>query len=290
MTDAPTHDSDVSPAPTDIPFARPIQADVFMPPPPPRCELMLFDLEPRTAWADVGWLVLGLLTVELLIGTVVQFVATAVYALPTDGIQAADPATRRVLLFLNLGLRAVGWVGVVLWVHRRRKLTLSYIGLRRDGRVADVGLGLVSVVGIYAFIIAGVFTIRVLWPELYKGFEQNADEIKKVLPKLSLFQFALVSMAVGVYEEVLFRGFLMPRLRRATGSWIFAVLLSSAVFTALHMFDQTPAAMLLIGFLSLAFSVITILRRSILPAIVAHTLFDFSQFVGLYVSAGDSWK
>jgi len=288
VTDPLPHDAAT---PDDIPFARPIPVEFPAPAlAPPRSEILLPHLTPRSAWADVGWLVISILVLELFIGLVVQVVATVVCGIPVSGIETADPAIRRVLLFMNLGLRGTGWVAAVLWLTQGRRQNLAYIGLRSDGRIADVGLGLVTVVGIYAFIVVGAIVIQVAWPELFKSFERNADEIRAVLPRLEPYQFAAVSLAVGVYEEVVFRGFLLPRLRRATGSWTFAVLLSSAVFTALHMFDQTAGAMLLIGFLSLTFSTITILRRSILPAMIAHFLFDFSQFYGLYVQAGDSWK
>lgn len=291
MIDETTHDPFAASTPPDIPFARPVGVESpLLIPPAPRCELMLFDLQPRSAWADVGWLVLWVLVLELLIGAVVQILATVVYALPSDGIETADPAIRRVLLFVNLGLRAVCWVGAAFWINRRRGLALPNLGLRGDGRWVDGALGLVTVVGIYAVVIGGVILSQFIWPELYRGFERNAKELTSVLPRLEPLQFGLISLAVGVYEEIVFRGFLLPRLRRALGSWTVAVLFSSAVFTALHMFDQTPAAMILIGFLSITLSVVTILRRSILPAVVAHVLFDFTQFYGLYIQMGDCWK
>jgi membrane protease YdiL (CAAX protease family) len=102
--------------------------------------------------------------------------------------------------------------------------------------------------------------------------------------------FALVTLLIGLWEELVFRGFLMPRLRRATGSWAIAVLLSTAVFAALHVIDQVPAALVLVTVLSLMFSLVTIWRRSIVPAVVAHALFDLGVFMTLYYQAGDQWK
>ena len=81
----------------------------------------------------------------------------------------------------------------------------------------------------------------------------------------------------------------MTRLRRTTGSWTLAVLISTAVFTGLHAIEQTLPALLLITILSLVFSVVTIWRKSIIPAVVAHALFDFSQFLLMSLTAGDSW-
>jgi membrane protease YdiL (CAAX protease family) len=272
-----------------IPLARPV---VTVPPLPTdrSREILLLDLPPRQAWADLTWLLLGLALVELLLGGVLYAVAAACYDTPLEHAKDADPSVRRALLAWNLSLRAGGWLFVVTLLCRRRGLGFAAVGLNRKGRLADVGLGLVSVVAVYTFMFAALVPLQLAFPEIRRQFEQNATEITGNLPRLCLYQFGLVAMAVGVYEEVLFRGFMMPRLRRATGSWTAAVFLSSVLFTVLHMFDQKPAAMILIGFLSLAFSVVTVLRRSLLPAIVAHALFDFSQFVGIYLTAGDRWK
>jgi membrane protease YdiL (CAAX protease family) len=119
--------------------------------------------------------------------------------------------------------------------------------------------------------------------------DENVERILELIPNMSLLVFGGVALVIGLYEELLFRGFLMPRLRRWTGSWTIAVLISTALFTALHAFDQTTGALVPIGILSLVFSLVTIWRRSIVPAIIGHFLFDWSQFIGLYVIAGDRW-
>lgn len=288
MTEAPPPTSYDSAVP-EVPLARPILTTRAS----PTCqggELLLLDLSARQAWADLAWLLIGLVLVELLLGGVLQAIASMYYELPLEGVKTADPSVRRALLGWNLALRAFGWLLAVAVLCRRRGQWDASIGLRRRRWLSDAGLGLVTVAVVYVFMFAAVVPLQLVFPEIRKQFGQNITEITSNLPRLEPYQFGLVAIAVGVYEEVLFRGFMMPRLRRATGSWTVAILLSSIIFTALHMFDQKPAAMILIGFLSLAFSVVTVLRRSLLPAIVAHALFDFSQFVGIYMTAGDQWK
>jgi membrane protease YdiL (CAAX protease family) len=81
----------------------------------------------------------------------------------------------------------------------------------------------------------------------------------------------------------------MTRLRRLTESWLIAVVLSSIAFTMLHALDQTAAALVPVAILSLIFSVLTIWRRSIVPAIVGHAVFNLTQVVGIYYLAGDQW-
>jgi membrane protease YdiL (CAAX protease family) len=120
--------------------------------------------------------------------------------------------------------------------------------------------------------------------------EENKTILTNFLPRAHALEFVGAMATVGVWEELFFRGFLMTRLRRATGGWIAGVLLSSGVFVALHALTQAPAALIMIAILSLIFSLVTIWRRSLVPAIVAHTLFDLTQVAGLYYIAGDEWR
>ena len=66
-------------------------------------------------------------------------------------------------------------------------------------------------------------------------------------------------------------------------------MLSTALFVSLHTLDQEAVVIIPITILSLVFSVVTIWRRSVVPAIVGHWLFDLYAFLGLYYWAGDKW-
>lgn len=58
---------------------------------------------------------------------------------------------------------------------------------------------------------------------------------KRHLNRSDYFYSGAVSTAAGTHEEVLFRGWLMPVLRDATGSDLWSNALSSAVFAAAHL-------------------------------------------------------
>ncbi len=141
----------------------------------------------------------------------------------------------------------------------------------------------------FGLSVATNLLLWLAWPDLTDQMMENARRIVDMVPKLHPLGFAAVAVMIGVYEELLFRGFLMTRLRRASGSWVVAVMISTAIFTALHALDQTPAALVPITILSVVFSVATIWRRSIVPAIIAHTLWNFCQFLYLYAAPEDVW-
>lgn len=285
MSECPPPPTFTDPLAPEIPLARPILAA----PPAPAlrgAEMLLFDLPPRQAWTDIGWLALGLVLSELAITAILQ-VASLVFL---ESGPWADEQSRRTMLIPNLVLRAGGCVVLVLILVHRRKLPVASSGIRSEDFFADLGLGLVTVLVTYAVVLAVLIPSMLFSNTLRGQMEENANRIMEMIPKLAPHQFLFMALMIGVYEEVVFRGFLMPRLRRALGSWPAAVLVSTAVFTLLHALDQTAMALVVVTILSLLFSVVTIWRRSILPAVVAHTLFDLSQFLLLSFQAGDHWE
>jgi membrane protease YdiL (CAAX protease family) len=142
----------------------------------------------------------------------------------------------------------------------------------------------------FGAILAWQVVIWLQWPALIDQMTENAERLMRLMPRLHLLTFGGVALTVGVYEELVFRGFLMPRLRRATGSWTAAVVISTILFTIPHWIDQTTVALVPVAILSVVFSLLTIWRKSLVPAIMGHFLFDWAQFVALAVTAGDAWE
>ena len=176
------------------------------------------------------------------------------------------------------GVLLVIVVGVILLARRQPAATL---GITRRSIASNLGLGLITTFLIMAsLIVLGILILT------FSGDEppiDNARVLMELLPPMSPVTIVAFSIAVGIYEEVLFRGFLMTRLRRLTGSWIPAVILSTGLFVTLHL-DQQGVARFAIGGLSLIFSGLTIWRKSIVPAIVAHAMFDLTQLMLLNIA------
>ncbi len=91
---------------------------------------------------------------------------------------------------------------------------------------------------------------------------------------------ALVTVAllvpVAIHEETLFRGLLIPYLHRVGLGWPVAVLVSAAVFAALHI-TQGWLALPQIFAVGLILGGFFIWSRSLLAVMIAHFLFDLIQ-------------
>lgn len=275
--------------PVEVPVARPVWSD--------RDRFLLLDSPRSKAWVDVGVLLLCLFAFELASGVILSLSvgadlgAVATEPPPSDSTaNDVEDSISRALLVPMVSLRAVFSIVLIGLILRARGQRARSVGVsaERWGLNSLIGIGALPVV--YGLIYLAIVMLWLVKPSLIDQMTENADRITALVPKLSPIAFVGLSLVVGMYEELIFRGFLMTRLRRGLGSWTLAVLVSTAFFTALHGIDQKPVALVLVVILSLTFSLLTIWRRSIIPAIVTHMLFDFAQFLGLYLTKGDSWN
>ena len=269
--------------PLTVPMARPVQGfDANLSVPAPiDCDMLIPSRSRGGAVVDV--------LVVVLIFVVLQTVAgLLILAL---GAASESPGEReRAIIIPMLPIMALASFVAVGFVLRRRRQGLRSIGLHGDQPWINGAIGIAAAIATPMVIFLSLIGLQVFFPQLAAQMEENTERIMDLFPNVGPIGFVMVAALVGIYEEFLFRGFLMTRLRRATGSWTLGVLLSTTFFVALHAMDQTFSAVIAITILSLSFSLITIWRRSLVPAIVAHTLFDLAQFLILYQTAGDAWK
>lgn len=262
-----------------VPIARPIHSAATRHG-PNHDAMLLLDRARSSAWTDIA-IVFGLIFLFEMAAYFISSLAT--------GLWAETPAREefvRQLILPRLATRALAVFAIVAWVLRRRGQTFATVGLSQHRATIQCIFGLPTLGVAFGLVLATISTIGFFRPEFWDQMNENAKRILEFLPRYHPATFAGIALMIGFYEEYLFRGFLLTRLRRATGSWTIAVIVSSAFFTLLHRFDQTTAALVAIAVLSLVFSAVTIWRRSIIPATVAHTLYNFIQFIVLFYGAG----
>lgn len=280
----------LQPAPIEpIPDANPIPWSGEIPEPLSENDMLLAGSTRGAAWLDIVRVIVFVVLFDLLMGSVLGLI------IGMDAESSADPgqpgfdAAHRSLFLPILGFRAAAAIAIILVIVRVRRQSALSLGLSRKGLVRNALIGTAATAVVYGLIILVMPILVLIWPKLTELLSENAERILDAIPRLHPVGFVGVALVVGVYEELFFRGFLMTRIRRATNSWFLAVIVSTAVFSLLHMADQTAPAVVFVTILSLVFSLVTIWRRSIIPAIVGHFLFNLSQFLWLYFQAGDSW-
>jgi membrane protease YdiL (CAAX protease family) len=90
---------------------------------------------------------------------------------------------------------------------------------------------------------------------------------------LEIFLWICLSATAGFCEEVLFRGYFQKQFTRLLGCRWSALAVVSILFGLGHGYEGAQR-MVLIALLGFAFGLMSLLRRSLRPAMMAHTLQD----------------
>ena len=215
-------------------------------------------------------------------------------------------------LLLHVGILGVFAMALVLAATWRDPRRWSSLGLGRASVGSVVGWGLAALAVCY-FASGGSFLLYVaaadMNPEVGIGFAAPARgafarEMQKtvvwseVFANVSVGWAVVVAMFVGVYEEVLFRGFVLGRMRRVLGeeeararlavpdasgrmprrplwAWrtVAAIFLTSSLFAAGHVY-QGPLGVVRTFALGVVLSLVTVWRGNIWSAMVAHACVD----------------
>lgn len=172
-------------------------------------------------------------------------------------------------------------IGVATYFIFRNGVRPQSFGIR-FGRIGQQLLWSVAAfVSAYAYLLG---TAIILGPLLYyfygpEGLERGIPEKQRMMENIgsiSVPWLVATLIAVGIHEELLFRGMLLTLMRRATGSWWIAIVGSSAIFGSLH-FHQGWLSMLQITGLGIVLSLIFVASRSLLAVAIAHFFFNFCQ-------------
>jgi membrane protease YdiL (CAAX protease family) len=171
--------------------------------------------------------------------------------------------------------RDLGLVALIFYFLRRNGEPVSSIGWTSEKRWKEVGLGLALFL---PFTLGAGLLERSL---LGAGLSTPATPLPaaltaKGIPELLLA--ALLVLVVAVSEEIIFRGYLILRLRDVTGSTFGSVLLSAFVFSLGHGYEGS-AGLVTVGFMGLFFALVYLWRGSLVVPVVIHFLQDFTGIV-----------
>jgi membrane protease YdiL (CAAX protease family) len=146
-------------------------------------------------------------------------------------------------------------------------------------QVAVIGWGLVAT---GPLLVALILMERFPIGPLRQVRELTTQVILQMFGGASVAQLAVVSIAAGFGEEMLFRGLVQAGVSRMIGGemgiWI-ALIAASALFGVCHWLNTTYAILAMLA--GVYFGVLLILTGNILTPIVAHAAYDFLALVYL---------
>jgi membrane protease YdiL (CAAX protease family) len=142
--------------------------------------------------------------------------------------------------------------------------------------LAATGQGMLAAVPMMAALV-----VMRRWPigPLRSLLELIETRLAPHLRQCSLLELALISLAAGVGEELLFRGVLQTAIAEYTGSAATGVGLASLAFGAVHAVSSTY--FVLAGLIGVYLGWLMLATDNLLPPILAHALYDFAALVYL---------
>lgn len=259
-----------APAANPEPFLEPVEAPVA-------------ETRGWQPWS-VGWS-LGLTALVLLADFAAQFVVAIIAGVAamlmtggeTTGLDWLE-AHLGFLTGLSLVVTTPFFALLVALLARSRGSVREYLGLRWAGWKPTLGWAAAVAAFLLGFDLLGYALGRPPIPDFMR-------EVYTTGEPLWVLWIALVVMA-PLFEELLFRGFLIPGLERRWGGWA-AVLISSGIFAGIHLqydwFDMSAV----LG-LGLMFGALRVQTGSTWLAMLLHAAVNLAATVQAHwvVSAG----
>lgn len=231
---------------------------------------------PAVPWSFVDAIAVFLLSIVLTLvaGTVVRA------ALPPELPEAVVTAAYGPLTLLMLGLTTYGWIAA-RYSGAARMLTGSQRPRGRD-LLVGIGAGLAAVVVVTVGLGLLLGLVLELLGEEVPAVQQELREAARDPQTAPILVVSAVLFA-PVFEELFFRGMVLPALAKRAGLWV-GILLSALFFGVVHLNqaeDLLGAGLLLLRLvpLGILFGWLYHWRGTIAVSIVVHSIFNAASVV-----------
>ncbi len=201
------------------------------------------------------------------------------FALGRQAAAVRDFSARH--LVLVAAARGALLAALALLLLRANGQPISSLGIVRHGALRELGAAAWMTAGTFALQIGMAIPIAAVGALLGiadREATQRASALGVIAGQGSLLEFVASALVAAAFEEIVFRGFFMPRVRLLTGSWPWAIALVSIVFGLGHLYEGS-LAVLQTALLGMYFSVLLLMRRRLLGPIVSHAAFNTIVFV-----------
>jgi membrane protease YdiL (CAAX protease family) len=175
------------------------------------------------------------------------------------------------------------WFYLAIIIELVSLLLLVYI-LRRQGRSLrhltlscswkDLPESLALAIGAYiVFALSYALFFYIYYFVTGRTLNAAPQNVEFLRTKITLAA-VLLMLVNPFYEELIARAYIMTEVQFLTGSRLLALCASVALQSAYHLYQGVASASML-SVLFTIFSVYFLMRRKILPVILAHMYFDF---------------
>jgi uncharacterized protein len=209
---------------------------------------------------------------------------------PQKQAGAAGPYGRIILyggtFLFEFVIVLVIWLGI-----RRRGVTIRELIGGRWTSVESFLLDIALAIGFLVLANAILIPIRMALGTLdLRHADKQLEETKRMLghliprSKIEAGMFVVLAVAAGLFEEIIFRGYLQRQFGALARSAYLGIAASAVVFGLSHAY-QGARMMVVIAAYGAMFGLMAHLRRSLRPGMMAHAVQDAAAGIVLYFIA-----
>lgn len=196
--------------------------------------------------------------------------ASAIFSFATnDSREDFSTGDRAVSFFYYVAVTVPG-----LYLLHRTREGWAHFGVVRPVARRDVPSGVVLGLLLFGFMLAfWTLVLRLLPSYMLIELAQRPKGAHAPEDFPGILVFICSNAANGISEELFMRSYFLTRIKDQTGSWLKAVLYSSALFASYHIYHGV-LPMISIFFLGLVFGFAFVLLRRLWPLAIAHMVLD----------------
>jgi membrane protease YdiL (CAAX protease family) len=208
--------------------------------------------------------------------------------LGSSKVGAVHGSGSRILLYggtfiTQLVLILLVWFGIRLRGVRMRDL-IGGKWKTVEAFLLDVGIAL----GFWIVALSILFGVRVALGTIdLHNMQKSVDDTVRILGPLAPHTyleaglFVLLSVSAGLFEEIIFRGYLQRQLGALGRSAVVGIVASAAIFGLGHGY-QGARMMVVIGVFGALFGILAHFRKSLRPGMMTHAFQDSIAGIGLF--------
>ncbi len=207
------------------------------------------------------------ISIGIIVSIVLFFAALVVTKLFKDVLLLSDEAA----LFSS---RIAIWVALAILFIYVRQIEKQPLLLWEEKKYS-VGYYILSVITTLLVVVAVLIVFSIVWTLL--GLKKDSDSLNKIIEifRHNHFLVLLTCLTAGITEELVFRGYIMPRLQLLFNKTYISVIISSVIFGLIHFGYGTALNMIGPFIIGLVFALHYYKYRNIKILIICHFLWDY---------------
>jgi membrane protease YdiL (CAAX protease family) len=176
-----------------------------------------------------------------------------------------------------LAREAIWWcfaAAILLWLTLAERLPPSSIGFRAP-TWKSVAFGiLAAVVTTAIMVVCFTVIVRALHLSLAAALAQQ-----QAILRTPFWYRVLLVLRAAVVEEILFRGYLIEKVRQLSGNTPLAVVISIVAFSLAHLRAWGPAQLIAVSAVGTVLALLYVWRRDLPSNMFCHFLTDAAGFL-----------